>query len=78
MDVDANLEAETNSEMLGALMGGAGGGPPPDAAAGPVTQNTPSINIVNNNRNLTAPAGTFANMQQAQQGFNMGFDSYSD
>ena len=60
--------------MLGAMMGG---GAPPAAPAGPVTQNTPGINIVNNNRNLTAPAGAFSNMQQAQQGFNMGFDNFA-
>ena len=58
-------------------MGALGGGP--KAPAGPITQTAPAINIVNNNHNLTAPAGMGmggGGFPTAQQGFGMGFENF--
>lgn len=53
----AQVETEFLGAIAGAVGGALGGGAKPPA--GPVDQNTPTINIVNNNRNLSAPAGMF-------------------
>ena len=61
---------ENPALLMGAMSmmgGGGGGGAPPQ---GPVTQNGGSVNIINNNRNLTAPAGA---LNTGQEVFNYGF-----
>ena len=48
--------AQTDSEMLGALAGAMGGGAPAGGGdSGGVSQNTPSINIIDNARIMMLP-----------------------
>jgi len=72
---------------MGAMGGGGGGGE--GGGGGPTSQTAPSINIIDNNRSLTAPGsfgGGFGGFQmpgmgmpamQNPYGFGMGMNPYS-
>ena len=59
------MVAQTDSEMLGALMGAAGGGAPAAGGGGGTSQNTPSINIIDNARIMMLPGSVPGMMAQA-------------